>query len=363
MISCPSGHQLARWIDSALDPTTAAAIEAHVATCGRCTLDIARRRATVPQRLPATTRPDHPPAVRELESAATLAPDPLLPIAATTPVGSPSHAAAPPIAMGTPYAPAPAGDAPHAAAPKHRMRPARRRSVAIACGAALAGVAAALAIAHVVRDEPKQSRVASTDSATLATAAATSTRLPPDLSPFVRDVQVALHRRDIASCKRLVAGLPKDYHPIMRFGIESLVACCDMISGDCAGGTARLARAYAAEGLAIQDNIYANLYCAIEGNLKTRLSRVMAQTSLYTQDHVMDIVRCDELIPHARKVAAEVTTRADKLQAAFAVKQLAGCFAHHRRCDDARSADALAVRLDPKRVPAPELAEKCPRAP
>lgn len=482
MSGCPSGDQLARLSDGTLDAASLRAIEAHVAGCLRCAADLASRRGTVRQRPAAAARRDRSPAVRELEAAATLAsheflpvatttpiaaaPHEFRPVAATTPIAATPHAAAAPrtAAVGTPYSsPVASGtsrSAPRTTAPR-RARPSRGRgsAIAIACAAAIAGVAAALAIAHVVRDQPRPAQPAATAgsatpttagsaasavtapvspappaeppssaavTAAHATAPATTDHaapakpagvpLPPappraggraskkqearatpedsakaeaptkaptktevpavsspsaslspnvitDLSDFMRDVQRAIRRRDIPTCKRLVAGVGKDVHPNARFTVELFGSMCDMMGGDCAGGNARLARAFAAQEKPFQDGAVADQYCAIEGNLKTRLARLLAQTNLHANSPVIDIAWCDALIPHARKLAGEVTAPGEKALAAYIAMHLAGCFAHHGQCADATSAAAVATKIGAPVEVMPVIAEKCPSAP
>jgi len=122
---------------------------------------------------------------------------------------------------------------------------------------------------------------------TVATSPAPATGPYTDLSSFVTDIQKAIRLHDARTCKRLIAGLPGNIPSASRFYFDSSAAYCDMLAGDCAGGTARLTRALTAQGVAAQPSVFADQYCPIEGPLDARLERLRTQISAHTMGAMM----------------------------------------------------------------------------
>ncbi|HWU87091.1 MAG TPA: hypothetical protein VN253_07440, partial [Kofleriaceae bacterium] len=167
-----------------------------------------------------------------------------------------------------------------------------------------------------------------------------------DLSSFLIDVQKHLRLHDARACRKLIAALPGNVTPGARFSVESFAAFCDMMAGDCAGGAARLGKAYTAQGVAMQLALYTDQYCPIEGNLETRLARLRTQVGAHTMGPAMDLSWCDALIPPARKAAGEVSTGPQRGAITFALQQLAKCIGSAGRCDEARGLWSLSLTVD-----------------
>jgi hypothetical protein len=176
------------------------------------------------------------------------------------------------------------------------------------------------------------------------------------------DIQKHIRRRDAAACKRLIAELPANIHPASRFGVDMLSAHCEMMSGDCAGGTARLVRAHEAEARPVMPDLHADQYCPIEGPLEKRLARLRTQVSANTMGG-MNLPWCDALVAPAKKLAGEVTTGPQRGTTAWALQQLAKCVGSAGRCDDARALWSLSNKVDESsRFRQPELGPKCESA-
>jgi serine/threonine protein kinase len=184
-----------------------------------------------------------------------------------------------------------------------------------------------------------------------------------DLSSFVTDIQKHLRLRDVRACKRLIAGLPGNLHPSQRFSVDTFAASCEMMAGDCAGGTARLTRAQAAQGLAPQPEIFVEQYCPIEGNLETRLARLRSQVGAHTMGSAMNLAWCEALVPHARKAAGEASTGPQRGTTSYVLHQLAKCLGSVARCDEARALWSLSNTVDEtNKWRKPDLGAKCAAA-
>ena len=166
------------------------------------------------------------------------------------------------------------------------------------------------------------------------------------VSSFITDVQKHIRHHDARGCRKLVAGLPSNIPPSARFSVEIFAAFCDMMAGDCAGGTARLGRAHAAQGQVLQPAMYTDQYCPIEGDLETRVTRLRSQVSAHTMGPAMDLAWCDALIPPTRKAAGEASTGPQRGVVGFALLQLAKCVGGAGRCDEARGLWSLASTID-----------------
>jgi len=185
----------------------------------------------------------------------------------------------------------------------------------------------------------------------------------PNLSTFFEDVQKHVRQHDGRACKRLYATLPAGIHPSMKYAIESFGAYCDMLAGDCAGGTARLVQAQAAQGMNPQPANYVEQYCPIEGPLETRLQRLRTQLAAHTMGMAMDVAWCDALLPHAKRAAGEVSTGPERGLASFALHQLAKCLGFTGRCDEARALWSLSNTVDESsKHQQPDLGPRCAAA-
>lgn len=184
-----------------------------------------------------------------------------------------------------------------------------------------------------------------------------------DLATFAADMQKAFRQRDTRACKQLVAGLTGDIHQSTRFVVETLVAYCDMMSGDCAGGTARLDRAQVAQGLSPQGATLADQFCPIEGPLETRVARLRAQIGAFATGAAIAPAWCEALLAPAKKAAAEVTSGPHRGILGWGLQALARCVGGIGRCDDARALWSTASTLDESiKLQKPDLGAKCAAA-
>jgi hypothetical protein len=183
------------------------------------------------------------------------------------------------------------------------------------------------------------------------------------VTTFAADIQKALQQRDTRACKQLVAGLPADIHQSMRFAVETLAAYCEMMAGNCAGGSARLDRAQVAQGLAAQGTMLADQFCPVEGPLETRVARLRAQIGAYATGAAIAPAWCDALLLPAKKAAAEATSGPHRAILGWGLQQLARCIGGTGRCDDARALWSTASTLDESiKLQKPDLGPKCAAA-
>jgi hypothetical protein len=149
----------------------------------------------------------------------------------------------------------------------------------------------------------------------------------------------------------------------MQLNVESFAAYCEMMAGDCAGGTARLSRAYAAQGQLVQPAPFVDQYCPIEGPLETRLARLRTQVSAHTMGPAMDPAWCDALVAPAKQAGREATAGPQRGIAAWALQQLAKCAGAAGRCDEARALWSLSNQVDEAgKHQKPDLGTKCAAA-
>ena len=141
-----------------------------------------------------------------------------------------------------------------------------------------------------------------------------------------------------------------------------------MMAGDCAKGTAMMAKVEANPGGSTAPDIKArwvestvNMYCPIEGSLDTRLTRMWAQLDAFTSSTGShSIAWCNVVLPHARKAASEVTDATAKQLEAKILRRLASCVASANRCDEARELWQLSLATDASRAPATPALGSCP---
>lgn len=203
-----------------------------------------------------------------------------------------------------------------------------------------------------------------------ATAALTTTEAFADPSALLQSLSGAIRMRDVPSCQKLIASAPANVHPGHKHSIDLLHAHCEMMSGNCAAGTARLGKLEpnGPGGSPVDPTIKAawlrsnvDTYCPITGDLDARVARLWSQVDGFTsRTGGGNIAWCDSLVGPARTAAGEVTTAAQRKRVVMSLQRLASCMGGAGRCDAGRDLWALSVQLDPSAPSTPALGAKCP---
>jgi hypothetical protein len=144
------------------------------------------------------------------------------------------------------------------------------------------------------------------------------------------DVSRAIQRRDGKACRAALAQLASP--PKTDFRVASLHATCEMIAGNCAGGTqeqrALLVREGSPPGAA---DISADLYCPLTNDPVIRLRRLQKQISMFETS-----LDCDAYLPPLRASARLATTDRDRAIVGSLLATLAKCYSIHGDCATAR---------------------------
>jgi serine/threonine protein kinase len=208
---------------------------------------------------------------------------------------------------------------------------------------------------------------------TTGTGAPTSGSPPPsadttaEVMKLLGEIPKTILRRDVKACRALLAKAPANVHPTFHNMLDTYRASCTMMAGDCAKGTAILAKVEPNPGGKVAPDIKArwvesqvNMYCPIEGSLDTRLTRMWAQLDAFTSVGTHSIAWCNVVLPPARKAATEVTDPKAKQLAAKILRRLASCVASAGRCDEARQLWQLSLDTDASRAPSTPALGSCP---
>ena len=146
-------------------------------------------------------------------------------------------------------------------------------------------------------------------------------------------VHAAIKRRDGKACRAALASLTTP--PPSDFRVASAHAVCEMIAGNCEGGTREQRALYVREGTPPDSaEIIADLYCplATTTDPKVRLRRLAKQIDLFATTF-----DCDEYLPHARSAAKLVTTDHDKRVVGGVLRDIAFCYSKREDCTTART--------------------------
>jgi hypothetical protein len=181
-------------------------------------------------------------------------------------------------------------------------------------------------------------------------------------------LSAAIQQRDVRGCRQLAAAPIPNVHPGNRYSIELLLGHCEMLSGSCPAGTARLARIGPSPSASPVDPsirsawLASNVstYCPIAGDLDARVARLWSQVDAFTTRDSGNLAWCDALVPAAKAVAGEVSTPAHRKRTGRVLQRLAACVARAGRCDQGRELWALSAQVDPSAPSTPALGARCP---
>jgi hypothetical protein len=203
---------------------------------------------------------------------------------------------------------------------------------------------------------------------TAASAELAATETYVDAAPLPTSLTAAMRARDLAACRKHLAAPLPNVAPGHLHSIERQLAHCEMITGNCAAGTARLQRIGPnGPGRPVSPSIHAawlqsqvSTYCPIAGSLDERVAQVWAQIDGFTTRDSGNVAWCDAIIPAARKLAGEVATAAHRTRTVRSLRRLAECVARAGRCDQGRELWALSVQVDGGTPSTPALGAACP---
>jgi hypothetical protein len=141
-------------------------------------------------------------------------------------------------------------------------------------------------------------------------------------------VHAAIKRRDGKGCRAALAKLTAP--PPTDFRVASAHAVCEMIAGNCEGGTREQRALYVREGSPPDSaEIIADLYCPVTASADpaVRLRRLAKQISMFATSF-----DCDEYLPHARAAAKVVKTDRDKHVVGGVLRDIAFCYSRRDDC-------------------------------
>jgi len=200
-----------------------------------------------------------------------------------------------------------------------------------------AGSTTANAPALVAGASAGASPVLAVPGATGTPPATTSARSGPSLD----DVQRAIRRRDGNACRATLAALTTP--PASDYRVASLRAVCEMVAGNCEGGTQLQRELYRRDGTPESSaDIIADLYCPFTNDPAVRLRRLSKQISMSPK------LDCDYFLGPARAAADAATTDKERHVVGSILSTIATCFSHRGDCDTAREVLAEAQVFIPQ---------------
>ncbi|MFN0250158.1 MAG: protein kinase domain-containing protein [Kofleriaceae bacterium] len=146
-------------------------------------------------------------------------------------------------------------------------------------------------------------------------------------------VHAAIKRRDGRACRAALAKLTAP--PPSDFRVASAHAICEMVAGNCEGGTREQRALYVREGTPPDSaEIIADLYCAVDASPDpaVRLRRLAKQIDLFATSF-----DCDEYLPHARAAVKDVKTDRDRQVLGGVLRDIAFCYSKREDCATARA--------------------------
>jgi serine/threonine protein kinase len=169
----------------------------------------------------------------------------------------------------------------------------------------------------------------------------------------VQRAQDAISHRDMKTCRAFASNPPTAPKGIDTT-VEMIAAYCTMMTGDCQGGTARLAKVHPG-GAASAKGVAVN-YCPIAGTLDERLYQMKIQLSAFAdrRSGAARVEWCSVLVAPAKKAASEAQNDDQREAAGKILRNVAWCISLAGRCGEARELWSLATQ-DP-----PDLSPKCP---
>ena len=144
-------------------------------------------------------------------------------------------------------------------------------------------------------------------------------------------VHAAIKRRDGKACRAALAALTTP--PPSDFRVASAHAICEMIAGNCEGGTREQRALYVRDGTPPDSaEIIADLYCPVTASTdpQVRLRRLAKQIDMFATSF-----DCDEYLPHARAAAKIVKTDRDKRVVGAVLRDIAFCYSKRDDCTTA----------------------------
>ncbi len=145
-------------------------------------------------------------------------------------------------------------------------------------------------------------------------------------------VHAAIKRRDGKACRAALAKLTAP--PPSDFRVASAHAVCEMVAGNCEGGTREQRALNVREGTPPDSaEIIADLYCPVDGSSdpQVRLRRLAKQIDLFATSF-----DCDDYLPHARAAAKVATTDLDRRIVGGVLRDIAFCYSRREDCTTAR---------------------------
>jgi serine/threonine protein kinase len=156
-------------------------------------------------------------------------------------------------------------------------------------------------------------------------------------------VHAAIKRRDGKACRAALAKLTAP--PPSDFRVASAHAICEMVAGNCEGGTREQRALYVREGTPPDSaEIIADLYCPVDvsPDPAVRLRRLAKQIDLFATSF-----DCDEYLPHARAAAKIVKTDREKQVLGGVLRDIAFCYSKREDCTTAQAILDEAKRFIP----------------
>ncbi len=174
---------------------------------------------------------------------------------------------------------------------------------------------------------------------------------PTSSSVGLQEITAMINRRDGKACRAALASLSSP--PPTDYRVGTLRAVCEMVAGNCAGGTDMQRELYRRDGTPESSaEIIADMYCEIGNDPATRLRRLNSQLGMSLPND------CDRFVSATREVGAAARTDEERRVAGAFLNELARCYSVRGDCARARS------MLDEARVFVPglelnELSARC----
>jgi len=149
---------------------------------------------------------------------------------------------------------------------------------------------------------------------------------PPDRADPIAAVEAAVKRHDGKACRGALASIGVSTDRRVRYAH----AACEMVAGNCEGGTRLYVDALAKDGLLGQGaTIIADQYCPAGDEPKTRLRRLAVQT---TSGHF----DCEAYVAPAR-AAGRAAADGERMVVGTILANIARCMSSENHCDAARA--------------------------
>ena len=159
-------------------------------------------------------------------------------------------------------------------------------------------------------------------------------------APTLDSIGAAVTRFDGKACRAQLAALTSP--PATDYRVAHLHALCEMVAGNCAGGTSELEALFRRDGTPPGSAVYsADMYCPLTADPATRLRRLGRRIDSFSE------FDCDAYLAPARASAAVAATDRDRASVGHALLKIAVCFSHRGQCSTARTVLAEAQGFIP----------------